>query len=127
MERSMSQEPSRKITLPRNLGLAGDLVNRFKLIVRLLGDKRVSTWIKLIPIASGLYFLIPDLVLGPLDDAAIIWLGLYLFVELCPPEVVDEHVKAIGGQASVTGGKGNEKAEDEIVEGEVIEGEFEDH
>lgn len=123
----MSGESNRKISLPKNVGLVNDLVNRVKLIVRLLGDNRVSTWVKLLPIGSALYFLIPDLVLGPLDDAAIIWLGMYLFVELCPPEVVQEHMRNIQGLANVTGGSGAEKEEEEIVEGDVIEGEFQDN
>jgi len=123
----MSEEPSRKITLPKNPGLVTDLVNRVKLIVRLLGDKRVSPMIKLIPIGSALYFLVPDLVIGPLDDAAIIWLATYLFVELCPPDVVDEHTRAIQGLPPAAAAQANETTEDEIVEGEVIEGEFQDN
>lgn len=121
----MSEEPSRKISLPKNPGLVTDLVNRVKLIVRLLGDKRVSPMIKLIPIGGALYFLIPDLVIGPLDDAAIIWLATYLFVELCPPDVVDEHTRAIQGLPSAASPQG--KTDEEIVDGEVIEGDFEDN
>ena len=89
----MPDEPNRKIELPKNPGLVTDLVNRVKLIVRLMGDKRVSPMIKLIPIGSALYFIVPDLVIGPLDDAAIIWLATYLFVELCPPDVVQHHLE----------------------------------
>ena len=29
--------------------------------------------------------------IGVLDDAAILWIGSTLFVELCPPNVVDEY------------------------------------
>ena len=123
----MPEEPNRKIELPKNPGLVTDLVNRVKLIVRLLGDNRVSPMVKLIPIASALYFLIPDLVIGPLDDAAIIWLATYLFVELCPPEVVDEHTRALQGLPPVAAKPVNETSDDEIVEGEVIEGEYQDN
>jgi hypothetical protein len=31
-----------------------------------------------------------------LDDAAVLWIGSNLFVELCPPEVVAEHMRALG-------------------------------
>ena len=48
---------------------------------------------KLLPIGAVLYLFVPDLAPGPIDDAAVIWLGSYLFVELCPPEVVQEHVR----------------------------------
>ena len=34
-------------------------------------------------------FILP--VIGVLDDAAILWIGSTLFVELCPPNVVDEY------------------------------------
>ena len=54
-------------------------------------DPRVNPMLKLLPIGSLLYMIIPDLAPGPIDDAAIIWIGAYLFVELCPPAVVEEH------------------------------------
>ena len=123
----MPEEPNRKIELPKNPGLVTDLVNRVKLIVRLLGDKRVSPMVKLIPVASALYFLIPDLVIGPLDDAVIVWLATYLFVELCPPEVVDEHTRALQGLPPAAAAPIDKTSDDEIVEGEVIEGEYQDN
>jgi hypothetical protein len=33
-----------------------------------------------------------------LDDAAVIWIGSTLFVELCPQDVVQEHMRALEGQ-----------------------------
>jgi uncharacterized membrane protein YkvA (DUF1232 family) len=41
--------------------------------------------------------LLPDVFqgLGRLDDLVVLLLGLRLFLRLCPPEVVQEHVKAI--------------------------------
>lgn len=123
----MTDNPNRKVTVPDSPGMVTDLVNRIKLIIRLLGDRRVSPLIKLLPIGSALYFIIPDLVIGPLDDAAIIWLATYLFVELCPPDLVDEHMRAIQGlpPAAASGG-GASTGDDEIVEGEVIDAEFQD-
>ena len=76
-------------------GVFQDLAYRIKLILRLMSDKRVSPWLKAIPLGSLAYLIIPDLAPGPLDDAAILWIGLYLFVELCPPEVVEEHMTAL--------------------------------
>jgi hypothetical protein len=72
----MSENKNRKIVLPS-------------------GDSRVSPLIKLLPVGTVVYFLFPDLLPGPIDDAAIMWLGAYLFVELCPPEVVQEHMDAL--------------------------------
>ena len=30
---------------------------------------------------------------GPIDDIAVLSLGFYLFTEMCPPDVVEEHMK----------------------------------
>jgi hypothetical protein len=59
--------------------------------VRLILDSRVNPLLKVLPIGTFLYMVIPDLVIGPLDDAFILWLGTTLFVELCPRSVVKEH------------------------------------
>jgi uncharacterized membrane protein YkvA (DUF1232 family) len=41
--------------------------------------------------------LLPDFlaVLGQIDDLVVIFLGLRVFIRLCPKEVVREHVQAI--------------------------------
>ncbi|RCK72686.1 MAG: hypothetical protein ANABAC_1220 [Anaerolineae bacterium] len=91
----MNTNPNRKIQPTSSSGFFGELSTRIKLILRLLADGRVNPLIKVLPIASLLYLLVPDLAPGPVDDALIIWLGAYLFVELCPPEVVEEHLKKI--------------------------------
>jgi hypothetical protein len=91
----MSNDRNRSITPSKGGGVFNDLAVRIKLILRLMGDPRVSPWLKILPIGSVLYLVVPDLVPGPLDDAAILWLGTYLFVELCPPEVVKEHMDSI--------------------------------
>ncbi|HPH97335.1 MAG TPA: hypothetical protein PKW33_17285 [Anaerolineaceae bacterium] len=72
-------------------GFFGGITQEAKLIVRLMGDKRVNLLLKAMPVATLAYLIIPDILPGPIDDAALIWLGSYLFVELCPPDVVDEH------------------------------------
>jgi len=93
----MSDQRKRSITPSSGGGVFGDLAGRIKLILRLMADARVSPWLKILPVGSLLYLVVPDLAPGPLDDAAIIWLGAYLFVELCPPDVVQEHMKSIAG------------------------------
>jgi len=80
-----------------------DLVKRLKLIARLMGDRRVNFFLKFLPVASVAYLIFPfDLVpgiafpiVGALDDAAILWIGSNLFVELCPPNVVKEHMQEL--------------------------------
>jgi hypothetical protein len=91
----MSEQPRRDIVRSEGGGFFQDLTLRIKLILKLLADRRVNPLLKLLPLGTAVYLFVPDLVLGPLDDAAVIWLGSYLFVELCPPEVVSEHMRAL--------------------------------
>lgn len=80
---------------PRSSGFFDQIGTRIKLILRLMKDRRVNPLLKLLPIGSLLYMIIPDLAPGPIDDAAIIWIGAYLFVELCPPDIVAEHQREL--------------------------------
>ena len=99
-------------------GFFRGLLNQVKLVMRLMGDQRVSPLLKALPIGALVYLVIPaDLVpLMPLDDAVVIGAGLYAFVELCPDDVVAEHRAALGLGAMDENG----------VDDEVIEGEFTD-
>jgi uncharacterized membrane protein YkvA (DUF1232 family) len=84
-------------------GFIQDLILRVKLILRLMGDKRVNFFLKLLPVGALIYLVSPiDLipgavlpVIGALDDAAVLWLGVTLFVNLCPEGVVQEHMQAL--------------------------------
>jgi len=95
----MADKKPKKLMIPQG-GMLRDFVLRLKLIGRLMGDSRISFFLKLLPIASIAYLISPvDLapgvvfpVIGVLDDAAILWIGSTLFVELCPPVVVKEHM-----------------------------------
>jgi hypothetical protein len=89
-DKNLKQLPPR-----RDAGFFENLTSRIKLIGRLLADRRVNPLLKLLPVGSLLYLFIPDLAPGPLDDGLIIWLGMYLFVELCPQDVVQEHTRAL--------------------------------
>jgi len=98
----MPDKKTRKIVVPASKGMTRDFVDRLKLILKLMGDSRVSPWVKLIPIGAIAYLVSPiDLIMGipgvaALDDAAILWIGSNLFVELCPPSVVQEHMQELG-------------------------------
>ncbi|RPI33298.1 MAG: hypothetical protein EHM70_06455 [Chloroflexota bacterium] len=110
--------------IPVQGGVFSDLATRVKLVLRLLGDPRVNMLVKAIPVGSVIYLLFPDLAPGPIDDAAILWLGMYLFVELCPPEVVEEHMRALTRTAPGEFSQEPEKRkrdEEEILEGEFRE------
>lgn len=87
----MSEDKRRQITSPQG-GVFHNVGLQIKLILRLLADRRVNFLLKLLPVGALLYFIIPDLAPGPIDDALVIWLGGFLFIELCPPDVVQEHM-----------------------------------
>ena len=99
-----------------------DMILRVKLITRLMGDRRVNGLVKLLPWASLIYLISPiDFISGALmpvigaaDDVAIMWFGVTLFLELCPPHVVDEHLAALTGKTVSTD-------DGDVVDGEVID------
>ncbi len=98
----MSDRPPSRNLAPRdNSGIFDELSNRVKLILRLMADRRISPLLKLLPLGSLIYLFVPDLAPGPVDDAAVIWLGAYLFVELCPPAIVEEHRRALKGETVI--------------------------
>jgi len=92
----MADKNQKKLIVPQG-GMLRDLVLRLKLIGRLMMDRRVNFFIKFLPLFSLAYLIWPlDAiaipVIGVLDDAAILWVGSSLFLELCPPSVVKEHM-----------------------------------
>ncbi len=105
----MSDRKTRKITVPPQGGMVRNFVNRLKLILKLMGDRRVSPWVKLIPIGAIAYWISPvDLIMGipgidALDDAAVLWIGSTLFVELCPQDVVREYMQELGSNLDDSG------------------------
>jgi len=116
------KKPSNLIVAQQG-GVVRNVINQLKLIFRLMGDKRVSALAKLIPVGAFAYLLFPaDLapnialpVIGVLDDAAILWLGSYVFTELCPPDVVAEHMKALSSNINT------DVAQDEVVDAETTD------
>ena len=104
----------KKIVVPQG-GMMRDLVRRLKLISRLMGDRRVNFFIKFLPLASLAYLFWPiDAIalpiIGALDDAAILWIGSTLFVELCPTDVVNEHMQELAASEG-----------DEVVDAEATD------
>ena len=102
----------RKLLVPPKGGMMKDFVKRLKLIGKLMGDNRVNIFLKVLPLASIAYLIWPfDLapgvalpIIGALDDAAILWIGSTLFLELCPDGVVKEHMDEL----DMVTGDGNE-------------------
>ena len=118
-------ERNRSLTTP---GFFQGISNRARLIVRLMGDKRISPLLKLLPIGSLVYLVIPiDLMpIIPVDDAAVLWLGSYMFVELCPQDVVQEHWDQIQKAANILDPKSDQAAKPIEPEADVVDAEFTD-
>jgi uncharacterized membrane protein YkvA (DUF1232 family) len=88
-------------------GFLPDIIKNLRLAWRLFWDSRVPFWQKLVPPATLLYLLspidiIPDtlLGLGQLDDLSVILLGIWAFIQLCPQNIVQEHLEQITAQMS---------------------------
>jgi uncharacterized membrane protein YkvA (DUF1232 family) len=117
----MSEKKPGDIMISPSGGVFKDIIVRLKLVLRLMGDSRVNIFVKILPIVSLAYLIWPiDLIAGipglsALDDIAIVSLGNYLFVELCPPDVVNEHMK------SLTSNLDPGSASDEIVDAEATD------
>ena len=101
----MNQKKPSNLMVSQQSGVVRNVLNQLKLIFRLMGDKRVNIFAKLIPIGAMVYLFSPDLIMFPIigavDDAALLWLGSYVFTELCPPAVVAEHMKELAGNVNV--------------------------
>ncbi|MHB8778978.1 MAG: YkvA family protein [Anaerolineales bacterium] len=116
----MAEKKPSNITVVQDGGMIRDVIIKLKLIFRLMGDSRVNIFAKLIPIGALIYLISPiDAIsipiIGAVDDAALLWLGSYLFTELCPPEVVAEHMKELAGNMN-----GGDTRED-IVDAETTD------
>ncbi len=119
----MSEEKKKKSSLARiseNPGMFTNLSRTARLVLRLIADKRVNFFLKLLPIGTLVYMLSPfDAAVPVVDDAVIIGLGTYVFIELCPFEIVEEHRTAIAKLASAA-------PEPPQENGEVIDALFHD-
>jgi hypothetical protein len=118
------QNNSGKGITPYKSGFLPEVSLRIKLIAKLMSDRRVSILLKAIPVASLIYFFVyPDLAIGPIDDALVIWLASYLFVDLCPDEVVEEYIArlkhvVLPGEAAPAAGQGSVATNPNVVDAE---------
>ena len=109
-----NEKKSRDISNPG--GIFSGISNQVKLIIRLMADRRVNPLLKTLPVGSLFYFLMfPDLAPGPFDDALILWLGTAAFIELCPSEIVKEHLDDIKRTIPV---EWKDKKDDEVIDTE---------
>lgn len=121
----MNDNSSHNLMIPPQNNMLKEIILRLKLVLRLLADKRVNFFVKLIPIGALAYLISPvDLapgvalpVIGALDDAAVIWLGTTLFMELCPPEVIREHARTLTSHLDILEHENGE----EVIDSDVVE------
>ncbi|MCC6906130.1 MAG: DUF1232 domain-containing protein [Anaerolineae bacterium] len=128
--------PQRNITLPQDpterVNLLRSVYERAILSWKLMWDERVSLWAKLLPIGAITYlfvpidvipeallaFLGPGVIVGGIDDVAILLLAFNFFIELAPRDVVVEHLREMG--ARITGQFSEPSYSDEdVIEGEA--------
>jgi uncharacterized membrane protein YkvA (DUF1232 family) len=115
--------PNTTRTLSVNIGFLKGITRQLKLLGRLMVDKRVNPMLKLLPVGAIIYLIVPtDLIpILPFDDAAVLWLGGSLFIEMCPRNVVDEHLRLIDGEPEVTT---QYHPNDEDAAGAIVDAEF---
>ena len=83
-----------------------DAVRQLRLAWRLFLDKRVPLWTKVVPPVALAYVLspidilsdVPPMGINQLDDLAVLLLGVKLFIELAPPDIVREHLQDLGAR-----------------------------
>ena len=85
--------------------LLAHLPDFIRLFSRLIRDPRLTLSPKLVLLGVITYVLLPmDLLpdflvgIGQMDDLAVILGGLKLFLRLCPPDVVQEHLREIAAR-----------------------------
>lgn len=95
------------------------MLKKIRLLLRLLRDERVGPLLKLIPLLSLVYLILPDLIPGPIDDAVLIALLAEIFLTFVPKEVLEDNRRQIERDSS------RQKRED-IIDGEFWEDKKED-
>jgi uncharacterized membrane protein YkvA (DUF1232 family) len=82
-------------------GFISDVILKIRLTIALLQDSRIHIIYKLIPGLCLVYLIAPlDFLFGPIDDAVVIYFGLDFFINICPQEIVREHVDKINGKTA---------------------------
>lgn len=93
--------------------------SQFRLMLRLLADNRINIFLKFLPFLTLVYLIVPlDFLVGPVDDIVVIYFGMEVFIQLCPPDIVEEHRRALSGKQI------DPKEENKFKD--VVDGEFKD-
>lgn len=105
----------------QKLNVIVSVISRLRLVGRLFMDPRVPIYLKLVPVASVVYALmpidvIPDVipVLGQLDDLGVVVLAVEAFIMMAPQDIVREHTAAIERDLS----KAHTGTDETVIDGE---------
>ena len=97
-------------------GFINDLILKIRLTIKLVQDDRVDLMIRAIPVLCLIYLIVPiDLLIGPIDDALILYFGMDFFISLCPREVVEAYLAEIQGSGKA------DKQQETIIDAEFKE------
>jgi uncharacterized membrane protein YkvA (DUF1232 family) len=113
-----------KLQPPRDSNFFRGIADHLKLVWLLWTDPRVNPFLKLLPLGSLIYMFSPfDMMIPYIDDIGVLWFFTFLFIELCPEEIVAEHrqniVNTIQREWKETGNM--EFSEDEIEDAQFRE------
>ena len=109
---------------PKDSNFFRGIADHLKLVWVLWTDARISPFLKILPLGSLLYMFSPfDLVIPFIDDIGVLWFFTYLFIELCPEEIVAEHRQMI---TSTIEREWTEETHYDIREDDIEDAEFEE-
>jgi uncharacterized membrane protein YkvA (DUF1232 family) len=97
----------RPVIYDENLNFFRNLILQARLVWLLMGDARVPVWVKGLPIGALVYLIVPfdfDMIpiLGYADDVVVLAMGFKMFIDLCPSDVVEEHMRTLTNNKSST-------------------------
>jgi uncharacterized membrane protein YkvA (DUF1232 family) len=77
---------------PRDSNFFRGIADHLRLVWLLWTDPRVNPLLKLLPLGSLIYMFSPfDMMIPYIDDIGVLWFFTFLFIELCPQDIVAEH------------------------------------
>ena len=113
----------KKIIPNKNDGFFDSIADYLRLVYRLMMDARVNIILKGIPFLSLIYLISPFDIPFPIDDAAVIWGLTYLFIELCPQDVVAEHRAALESEIFASW---SDKPPDKVDDSDIMDADYEE-
>lgn len=113
---------NRKDLTPNDSGFFRGIADHLKLVWLLWTDARINPMLKILPLGSLIYMFSPfDMVIPFIDDIGVLWFFTYLFIELCPEEIVAEHRQNI---IHTIQSEWKETLEDEFNEDDIEDAEY---